>query len=236
MPTNPEWYDLALRLALATLAGALLGVNRTERGRAAGLRTMILVCLAGCVAMILTNVLLNTTGKDASYFTQMDTMRLPLGILTGMGFIGAGAIIQRGGGIQGITTAATLWLTTVLGFCFGSAQHVLGLAGLALAIGTLWGLEWVEDWLTRDRQARLIVIARPSGPTPEELRARLLEAGYHIASWQLGYTNHGESPCCTVRCDVRWRGKIDDFTTPELVHQLAQHPDVLKLRWKMEPR
>src|SRR5947209_5262303 len=140
MPTNPQWYDLALRLALATLAGALLGLNRTERGRAAGLRTMILVCLAGCVSMILTNVLLDTTGKTAAYFTQMDTMRLPLGILCGMGFIGAGAILQRGGNIQGITTAATLWLTTVLGLCFGSAQHGVGLAGLALALGTLWGL------------------------------------------------------------------------------------------------
>src|SRR5947209_7884246 len=150
MPTNPSWYDIALRLALATIAGMLIGINRTERGRAAGMRTTLLVCLAGCVAMILTNVLLDTTGKDSSYFTQMDTMRLPLGVLTGMGFIGAGAIIQRGGDIQGLTTAATLWLTTVLGFCFGSAQHGLGVAGTLLALGTLWGLERLEEKLPRD--------------------------------------------------------------------------------------
>ncbi len=232
MPTNPQWYDLALRLTLATLAGFLLGINRTERGRAAGLRTMILVCRAGCVAMILTNVLLDTTGKTATYFTQMDTMRLPLGILTGMGFIGAGAIIRRGGSIQGITTAATLWVTTVLGFCFGSAQYGLGLAGLALALGTLWGLEWVEDWLPRDRQARLVVIARPSGPTHDALRARLLEAGFHIASWHVTYSGHGAPPRCKLHCELRWRGKPDEFPTPEVVQQMAQHPDVLKLHWK----
>jgi putative Mg2+ transporter-C (MgtC) family protein len=222
-----------LRLALATIAGALLGINRTERGRAAGLRTMMLVCLAGCVAMILTNVLLDTTGKTSDYFTQMDTMRLPLGVLTGMGFIGAGAIIQRGSDIQGITTAATLWLTTVIGFCFGSAQHGLGIAGTALAIGALWGLEGLEASLPRDRQASLTVTARIGGPTAEDLRARVLEAGYHISSWEIGYRADRESPCRTLRCGLHRRGKPEEFVTPPFVEQLARHPDMIEVEWKV---
>src|SRR5437763_591188 len=108
MPLNPAWHDIALRLALTVAAGVLLGINRTERGKAAGLRTMLLVCLAGSVTMILTNLLLDTNGKGPTSFAIMDPMRLPLGLLTGMGFIGGGAILRHGRSIEGITTAATL--------------------------------------------------------------------------------------------------------------------------------
>src|SRR5947209_3962697 len=120
MPLTVEWYEIAVRLAVTVVAGVLLGLDRSERARAAGLRTTLLVCLAASIAMILTNLLLSTQGKTAESFATMDPMRLPLGLLCGMGFIGAGAIVRRRGEpIQGVTTAATLWLTTVLGLCFG---------------------------------------------------------------------------------------------------------------------
>ncbi len=101
----------------------MLGLNRTERGMTAGLRTTILVSLAAAVSMIQVNLLLVTLGKTSDSFSVLDLMRLPLGVLTGMGFIGGGAILKRGNRVSGVTTAATLWVATVLGLCFGGGQH-----------------------------------------------------------------------------------------------------------------
>ena len=122
MPLSLTWSEIALRLGLAVLAGAAVGLDRGEHGRPAGLRTNLLVCLAAAVAMLLANLLLPTSGKTSSSFAVLDLMRLPLGILTGMGFIGAGAILRRDGLVLGVTTAATLWLVTVIGLCFGAGR------------------------------------------------------------------------------------------------------------------
>ncbi len=115
MPLSPSWTDIIVRLALAMIAGAVLGLNRGARGHAAGLRTTILVTLAAAAAMIQCNILLTLDGKQPGFFAVMDLMRLPLGILTGVGFIGGGAILKKGGSITGVTTAATLWIATVIG-------------------------------------------------------------------------------------------------------------------------
>src|SRR6266403_152886 len=115
MPLTVGWRDIAARLFFTVLAGALIGWNRGEHGHPAGLRTTMLVCLAASVAMIETNLLLGTRGKPQDSFAVFDPMRLPLGILSGMGFIGAGAILRRGNVVQGVTTAATLWFVTVIG-------------------------------------------------------------------------------------------------------------------------
>jgi putative Mg2+ transporter-C (MgtC) family protein len=80
-----------------------------EHAKAAGLRTTILVCMAASVAMLQMNYLLPLTGHASDSFVTNDLMRLPLGILTGVGFIGGGAILRRGSLIVGVTTAATLW-------------------------------------------------------------------------------------------------------------------------------
>ncbi len=144
MPLTLEWSDIAIRLALTVLAGTVIGIDRTEHGQAAGLRTMILVGLAAAVAMIQVNLLLPMGGKTPDAFANLDLMRLPLGILTGMGFIGGGAILRRGNMIQGVTTAATLWIVTVIGLCFGGGQLALGLATLVLAVIVVWGLKHLE--------------------------------------------------------------------------------------------
>jgi putative Mg2+ transporter-C (MgtC) family protein len=108
MPLVVGWNDLALRLLLTVVASALIGLNRDEHGRPAGLRTTLLVCLAASVAMIQTNLLLPTSGKPSDSFITLDLMRLPLGILSGMGFLGAGVIVRRSDLVLGVTTAATL--------------------------------------------------------------------------------------------------------------------------------
>jgi putative Mg2+ transporter-C (MgtC) family protein len=155
------------------LAGAIIGLDRGARGHAAGFRTTILVALAASVAMIQANILLPLGGKTSESFSVMDLMRLPLGILTGVGFIGAGTIVRKGELMTGVTTAATLWLVTVIGLCFGGGQLVLGTAATALAVITLWILKWFETVIPREHRARLVLACEPSWNVPEEVSALL---------------------------------------------------------------
>src|SRR6202167_1001142 len=104
MPVTLDWQQIALRLTLTVVAGLVIGFNRGEHGRPAGMRTTLLVCLAASVAMIQANLLMNTVGKSSDSFVVLDLMRLPLGILSGIGFIGAGAILRRDNLVVGVTT------------------------------------------------------------------------------------------------------------------------------------
>jgi putative Mg2+ transporter-C (MgtC) family protein len=169
MPLSPTWTDIAVRLALTMLACAVIGLNRGARGHAAGFRTTILVGLAASVAMIQANILLPLSGKTPESFSVMDLMRLPLGILTGVGFIGGGTIIKKGDLVIGVTTAATLWLVTVIGLCLGGGQLVLGMAATVLAVITLWVLKWVDEVIPREHRARLIVRSDLSWETLDEV-------------------------------------------------------------------
>jgi putative Mg2+ transporter-C (MgtC) family protein len=155
MPIHPTWSDIALRLLMTLIAGAVIGYNREARGHAAGLRTTILVGLAAAVSMIQANVLLTVEGKTTDSFAVIDLMRLPLGILTGVGFIGAGAILRRGDLIIGVTTAATLWIMTVIGLCFGGGQFALGCVATILAVITLWALRSLDVRIPREHRATI---------------------------------------------------------------------------------
>ena len=157
MPLDPTWQDIGVRLLFTVAAAEIIGVDREARGHAAGLRTTILVALAASVAMIQANILLSVSGKTASSFSQMDVMRLPLGILTGVGFIGGGAILRRGDLLSGVTTAATLWAVTVIGLCMGGGQIGLGSAATAIGVGTLALLKWIDERIPRLWRARLTI-------------------------------------------------------------------------------
>ena len=160
MQTEITWWDVIVRLMLSFAAGAVLGANRTEYGRVAGLRTTVLVCLTAAVSLVLANLLLQTTGKTPESFVSIDVMRLPLGILTGMGFIGAGAILHKENIVVGVTTAATLWFTTIMGFCFGAGQLALGLGLLFLGVVVLWCLEWIESRLKQNLELWIFLTNR----------------------------------------------------------------------------
>src|SRR6202167_4927539 len=157
MPLALTWADIGLRVALTILAGAVLGYDRDVEGHPAGLRTMILVALAACLAMLQANWLMNSVGKTPDSFVVLDLMRLPLGILTGIGFIGGGAILKRGGDIAGLTTAAALLFVPVVGLCFGGGQDALGLVGSALGFAILRGLRLVELRMRQRRAAELML-------------------------------------------------------------------------------
>jgi putative Mg2+ transporter-C (MgtC) family protein len=202
MPLNPTWDDIAIRLLLTFVAGAVIGLDRESSGHAAGLRTTILVGLAACLAMIQANLLLSAVGKAPNSFSQMDVLRFPLGVLTGVGFIGGGAIFKRGDLVTGVTTAATLWVMTAIGLAFGGGQIALGSTGTAIAFVTLWALKRLDARIPRERRAILCIVRRQND-SPPDLENRLAHLGYRarfIKMVQKVGENH-----CVVSYEVRWR-------------------------------
>lgn len=224
-----EWPEIALRLALTVLAGGIIGFNRGEQGRPAGLRTTILVCLAASLSTILANLLLHLTGNLPDHGVQMDPMRLPLGVLTGMGFIGAGAILRRENVVMGVTTAATLWLVTIIGICIGTGFKMLGMVATALAMFVLLGLKEVERRLPQDRRGRLILVIESEGPSDDEVRQKFESGGFTLKACTMLYNNAEQHRQLT--CDLRWRALPDDASQPEFLAKWAQLPGVVRVEW-----
>jgi putative Mg2+ transporter-C (MgtC) family protein len=229
MPIPLTWPEIALRLFCAVAAGAFIGSNRSGRGRAAGLRTSILVSMAACIAMLQVNLLLPLAGRHPDSFVMNDLMRLPLGILSGMGFIGAGSIVRRENFVVGVTTAATLWFLTVTGLCFGGGQVPLGLAGTAVAWIVLTGFKYVEDRIQEDRQGKLVIVTDPAGPGEEEIRAILLNGGFRISSCALAITQRTERR--KWDCSLRWRARSYESGIPVAIHALAARQGVVRTAW-----
>jgi putative Mg2+ transporter-C (MgtC) family protein len=230
MPIELHWPGIALRLALTVAAGALLGVERSKTGHAAGLRTTLLVSLAASIAMIQMNLLLPTNGKPHDSYAVMDLMRLPLGILTGVGFIGAGVIVRKNELILGVTTAATMWFATVVGLCMGGGQLVLGSVSAVIGFAILWGFRYVERRVERYQIAELRIVMQGDRLLPDELRERLKAADFRIKS--LTVTNSVREHERKLECEVRWpspRGSVD---VPALVSEFERLPGVIQIEWK----
>jgi putative Mg2+ transporter-C (MgtC) family protein len=231
MPLNPTWEDIALRLLLTLVAGALIGFNREAHGHAAGLRTTILVCLTASVAMILANMMLTISGKTDSSFVRTDVMRLPLGVLTGVGFIGGGAILRRDGLVAGVTTAATLWLVTVIGLCFGAGDIWLGVAATGISFIVLWLLKYVDDLTRRDQRA-ILSISRPDSPPALEVVRKLSEPLNCKIRLRSQTVVKSES---LTKLDVRWRGRPDDDPPLALIEVLRRELQATSIGWESEP-
>ncbi|MFO1056139.1 MAG: MgtC/SapB family protein [Dongiaceae bacterium] len=229
MQLTLDWPEIALRLALALAAGGVIGFDRGERGRSAGLRTTLLVCLAAAIAMLQANLLLPTDGRQPGSFAQIDVMRLPLGILTGVGFIGGGAILRRDNRVTGVTTAATLWFATVIGLCFGGGQLGLGLVALVLATVVLTVLRWVELRLPRERRGTLTLTVEPGALDEAGVRDALHQAGLRLVGCAATYR---AAAMREIRCEVRWPGRATDPKPPGFVPALARHPGVAGLHWQ----
>lgn len=228
MPLHPSWSDLAVRLILTLAAGALVGYNREEGGHAAGLRTNILVCLAASVSMIQANLLTDSTGKAPGSFVVYDLMRFPLGILSGMGFIGAGAILRRGNLIRGLTTAATLWFVTVVGLCFGGGQIYIGIAATLIGSAVLWSLEGIDQKISREQHARLTVVYSGALPVEtlveDELRRWRLK-------WRLLSERRIRDAPSERTFDLRWHAASEAPPQVEFVRGLLGREGVLSVEW-----
>jgi putative Mg2+ transporter-C (MgtC) family protein len=170
--------DLLLKLGLAVLLGGIIGLEREISGKPAGLRTNILICVG---AALLTDVsLVLVKGPDGAFLT--DPTRVAGQIITGIGFIGAGTIMQASGTITGLTSAATIWVVCTIGITIGAGLFLEATGAGLLVTLVLAGLGSLEHRLRRARRVLSCTIrARPGFPQ-DELEALLGSAGIKILS------------------------------------------------------
>jgi putative Mg2+ transporter-C (MgtC) family protein len=135
-----SWY---FRLILSLVLGSILGFERFFEEKPAGLRTITLVCTGSAAFMILAERLQGSTAF------AVDPTRVAQGVITGIGFLGAGTILQRREGVRGLTTAATVWMTAAVGMACGSGAFDLALLGTLLGIVILQGYGLLERWFRR---------------------------------------------------------------------------------------
>jgi len=229
------WVDIVLRLALAAFAGMLVGYNREAHSQAAGLRTTTLVCVSACLSMILAALLLHMDPEAANDdVMRIDVMRLPLGVLTGIGFIGAGAVVRRDNVVIGVATAATLWFMTIVGLTIGAGELVLGLAVTLVGLTVLAALGWGDLHIRRRFRAVLHVVADPERLSDAELRDLLAAGGQRIVAWSVIYRDAAET--YEARIDLEWRGHTRDRAhPPDLLKDLAQRAGVRAIEWTPQP-
>src|SRR5436309_5608364 len=131
------------RLLVALGAGAAIGFERSYHGRPAGFRTHALVCTASSLLMLVT-VYEAHWMRAASALVQLDPTRMAQGIMTGIGFLGAGVIMKEGLSVRGLTTAASIWITAAIGILAGVGFYVAVACATLLTLGTLSTFRWVE--------------------------------------------------------------------------------------------
>ena len=175
-----------IKLLLAVLVGGLVGAEREFRDKAAGFRTIILICVG---AALFTMFSLKLGGDK-------DPVRIAANIVSGVGFLGAGAIMRAGGRILGITTAATIWLAAALGMGIGGGHYVLSSTAAGIILVVLWIFPRLEEWIGNIREWRTYeVICLISREKYSELEAMFHQCGLRVKSRK--QTKRGDEMVCT---------------------------------------
>jgi len=140
-------YEIILKLFLGTLLGGIIGFERQTHGRPAGFRTQLLVCVSCVLLMIISQGYY--TDSAGSGLMRIDPTRIAAGAMTGVGFLGAGVIIKAGASVQGLTTAACVWIVSAIGLAIGAGQYVAGIASFVITFISLWFLRYLEMRMPR---------------------------------------------------------------------------------------
>ena len=132
----------AIAMLISTLLGTVVGFERQMGRKPAGLRTHVLVCLGSTMFVLLAPHAMRDFGM-----TQFDPTRIVHGVVTGVGFLGAGSILRQEGYVHGLTTAASIWMVAAIGVSVGVHAYSLAVVGTVLALVVLEGFRWVEKFL-----------------------------------------------------------------------------------------
>ena len=139
--------ELFFRLVLACVLGGVIGYERQSRRKSAGLRTNMLVCLGSCLVMVLSQALY----REVEGLTNADPARLAAPVVSGIGFLGAGAIMKEGLTVTGLTTAACLWVVAGVGLAVGAGFYSGALMATALVFVTLGSLSRLDEWVDHEK-------------------------------------------------------------------------------------
>ena len=215
--------EFVARLVLALILGGLIGLERQSHGRPAGLRTNILVCLGSAAIIVAFQKLFQDSSLNAESVIRMDPARAAAGVITGIGFLGAGTIVKSETFIRGLTTAASIWVVAAVGIILGLGQYDIALVLTALVLVTLMGLHHLR--ISSDRYAR-IELAGPGTAPPETLLDEL--AALDLSLRREGYAVDRDGGWRAV-FSVRYR---DPATPRRALARLAARDGVTRVSWE----
>jgi len=188
---NKETMDIFIHLVVAMVAGGLIGLERSYYGRPAGFRTHTLVCMASSLLMLVTIYQKDWFPGAMVETVRVDPTRMAQGIMTGIGFLGAGVIMKEGASIRGLTTAASIWITAAIGILAGVGFYSALAVVTALTLSTLTLYRLVERQLPMLFYVQNFIRFHYDRAMPEEeIRALMKENGFKVSNL-----------CRAVTCD-----------------------------------
>ncbi len=181
------------RLLIACLCGALIGVERERHGRAAGLRTHLLVALGAATIMIMSLMIPDLyNNSNSGSIIRIDPGRIAAQVIAGIGFLGAGAIIHTKRLIRGLTTAACLWIAASIGLAAGMGLFILTAMVTGLSLFSLYLLKWFERILPKDRYFILELKCHYHPELSETIEKMLTENGVKIITFNFSHDKKQE--------------------------------------------
>jgi len=180
---NHEMLDIFIHLAVAMVAGGLIGLERSYYGRPAGFRTHTLVCIASSLLMIVTVYQRDWFSGTMIETVRVDPTRMAQGIMTGIGFLGAGVIMKEGASIRGLTTAASIWITAAIGILAGVGFYSALTVVTVLTLSTLTLYRFVEERLPMLVYVQAFIrFPRERALTEPQVRALMHENGFGVSN------------------------------------------------------
>jgi len=220
------WDEALLRLALAAALGGAVGIEREIREREAGFRTHLLVALGSALFTIVSAYGFHAFLSSGANVVRADPTRIAAQIVTGIGFLGAGAIIRQGLSIRGLTTAATLWVVAAIGLAVGAGYYGGALITTAIVLLALWPLRLLAYAVLRrfrPEDGRLLV-ELPAGESPGAVIDEVERAGARLQSIEVSQ----EGDRRRLRLDVVLPAGTK---VPALVARVADVAHVAEVRW-----
>jgi putative Mg2+ transporter-C (MgtC) family protein len=217
---------ITLRVLGAVAIGGLIGMERTFHGRPAGFRTHALVCVASTLLMIATVYQGQWMHVVEIGNIQTDPTRMAQGIMTGIGFLGAGVIFKEGLTIRGLTTAASIWVTSAIGILIGVGFYLAAVLGAVATLLILSVFRYIESKLPSEFYAHhMLRFARDSVMSEDELRQTIADNGFSIANLSSRLTEGGK--LFEYRMVLRSR---DPKNAERLSQHLRKLPQVIEFR------
>jgi putative Mg2+ transporter-C (MgtC) family protein len=205
--------DMVIRLGVSFLAGAIIGIERASRRQVAGLRTHILISTGATLLMLLSIWL----PQEFNPGRTGDPGRIAAQVVSGIGFLGAGAIIRLGNNIRGLTTAASLWLMAAVGLAIGAGMYLAAGVTELIALSSLIILGIIEKRLFPSQRTKLLEITYKEGsPDTKETRRILEDFGIQVQSMDLDQSS-GKTKVTRLRLLV---GLPDAVDIPKLIKAL----------------
>lgn len=187
-----ELEVIVVHLVGAVLAGGIIGIERSFHARPAGFRTHTLVCLASSLLMLVTLYQWKWLPGVPMDTVRTDPTRMAQGIMTGIGFLGAGVIFKEGLSVRGLTTAASIWITAAIGILIGVGFYEPAVIATILTLGVLSAFRWIEAKLPSQSYAHHYIRFSRDDVMPEsEVRDFLVKHGFSIANMSYRVTEDG---------------------------------------------